>query len=138
MKSLIHALDVNVSRESVHEALTTLDGLAGWWTTKVDGDPAGGVIAFTFRDDFNPDMRVDEATLDTVAWTCVGGHDPWADNTFRFRLSGSSPTSILFRQDYARELDDRTYGIYNFNWGFYLESLRLHLETGAGKPFAAA
>ena len=29
------------------------------------------------------------------------------------------------------------YGIYNFNWGCYLESLRLYCETGTGKPFQA-
>ena len=32
------------------------------------------------------------------------------------------------------KLDDDAYGIYNFNWGYYLESLRL-LCTTAGKPF---
>lgn len=90
---------------------------------------------FTFRGDFHPDMRVDEVTDGVVAWTCVGGHDPWADNTFRYELEGASPTRLIFRQGYARELDDRTYGTYNFNWGFYLESLRLYLEAGAGKPY---
>jgi hypothetical protein len=39
------------------------------------------------------------------------------------------------RQEYAIELDDDAYGIYNFNWAYYLESLRLLCETGTGKPF---
>ncbi len=33
------------------------------------------------------------------------------------------------------ELDDDSYGIYNFNWGYYLQSLRLFCTTGVGKPF---
>jgi len=137
MKTIIHALDIEASAQVVHDAFTTLEGLAGWWTTKVEGDPTeGGVIDFTFRGDFHPDMRVDRVDDSTVEWTCVGGHEPWADNTFSFELEGSSPVRVLMRQGYARELDDRTYGTYNFNWGFYLESLRLYLESGTGKPYA--
>jgi len=40
-----------------------------------------------------------------------------------------------FWQQYAVELDDDAYGTYNFNWGHYLESLRLLCTTGTGTPF---
>jgi hypothetical protein len=90
---------------------------------------------------FNPVME----TLSVVegkelTWRCDGGHDPWQDNTFRFQLSplDDSRTRLRFWQDYAVELDDDAYGIYNFNWGYYLESLRLLCVTGVGKPFQAA
>jgi hypothetical protein len=135
MKTIIHAFDVDASGEAVREALTSLSGLRGWWSTVVGGsaDP-GSVIEFTFRDDFNPRMQVEESGS-KVVWRCVAGHEPWADNTFHFELGGDGPVSVLFRQEYARELSDKAYGIYNFNWGFYLESLRLYVETGRGKPF---
>jgi len=38
--------------------------------------------------------------------------------------------ALRFWQEYARELSDDDYGVYNFNWGYYLESLRLLGETG--------
>ncbi len=67
-----------------------------------------------------------------------GGHERWADNTFRFELEDSGEHARLrFRQDYAQELSDDRYGIYNFNWGYYLESLRVYCTTGAGKPYEA-
>jgi hypothetical protein len=128
----------SISRSSRRPSgvLTTVNGLTGWWTTKAEGDPTrGGVINFTFSDDFNPDMRVDVIESGLVEWTCVGGHEPWAGNRFRFEFTGSSPVSFEMRQEYARELDDRVYGFYNFNWGYYLDSLRLLVETGTGKPF---
>ena len=46
-------------------------------------------------------------------------------------------TLVRFWQYYARELSDDAYGNYNFNWGYYLESLRLLTSAGAGKPFLA-
>ncbi len=42
----------------------------------------------------------------------------------------------MFAQDYARELSDEVYGTYNFNWGYYLNSLKQFCETGTGTPFA--
>jgi hypothetical protein len=47
-------------------------------------------------------------------------------------------TRVRFWQDYAVELADDYYGTYNFNWGYYLESLRLFCSTGTGKPFEAS
>jgi hypothetical protein len=40
----------------------------------------------------------------------------------------------MFFQDYARELSDEVYGIYNFNWGYYL-NLKQLCEKGIGAPF---
>jgi hypothetical protein len=44
-------------------------------------------------------------------------------------------TRLRFTQDYAVELGDDDYGNYNFNWGYYLESLRLLVTTGTGRPY---
>jgi hypothetical protein len=74
-----------------------------------------------------------------LGWKCVGGHAPWAENTFRFELlEHDGGTRLRFWQDYATELDDDAYGTYNFSWGYYLESLRLYCVNGAGKPYPVA
>jgi len=97
-------------------------------------------VHFTFGGDFNPDMQITEVDKqNTLGWRCVGGHGPWADNTFRFELvDHESGTRLRFWQHYAVELEDDYYGVYNYNWGYYLESLRLYASTGQGKPFDAA
>jgi hypothetical protein len=118
--------------------LSTGEGLASWWTSEVAADTvAGGSVRFTFGDDFNPVMRIEElAAPGRVRWACVGGHDPWLDNRFDFELEATGAgTRLRFWQHYARELSDDAYGVYNFNWGYYLESLRLRCEIGAGKPY---
>jgi hypothetical protein len=138
VKTILHAFNIDADAEKVTAALTTVDGLAAWWSTRVAGAAtAGEVINFTFGDDFNPDMRVADTRDGVVVWECVGGHQPWADNVFRFEFSDTAPVAMVFHQEYARELDDIAYGTYNFNWGYYLDSLRLYCETGTGKPYAA-
>jgi uncharacterized protein YndB with AHSA1/START domain len=139
MKTIIHVVDMAARRERIFEALTTVDGLAAWWTTTVSGDAGpDGLVGFTFDGQvFHPDMRVTEQSPPSlVGWRCVGGVDQWADNTFSFELvPHDAGTRLRFRQNYAAELSDDEYGIYNYNWGYYLESLRLLCTTGTGKPF---
>jgi len=139
MKTIIHALQVHAAPAPVYEALTTEEGLSGWWTTKVRvASGEGGVVRFTFHGDFHPEMeqtRLEAGRL--VRWTCVGGHDNWTDNTFTFALTeADGETRMLFTQEYARELSDEVYGTYNFNWGYYLNSLKELCEKGRGAPFS--
>ena len=137
MKTIVHVVDIKVPRKTVYEAVTTEKGLSSWWTTKVKAAPAvGGVVHFSFAPGMNPDMQVTALEPGLVSWKCVSGHEPWTDNTFRFELvDNKGATRIRFRQDYAAELDDDSYGVYNYNWAYYLDSLRLDCEDGTGKPF---
>ena len=48
-----------------------------------------------------------------------------------------SGSRLVFRQGYGTQIDEESYGVYNFNWGYYLESLRSYCESGTGKPFQA-
>jgi uncharacterized protein YndB with AHSA1/START domain len=138
MRQILHSVHIHASPPAVYDAITTAKGLRGWWTKKVEAEErVGGVIRFTFAGDFNPQMK--QTTLEKprlVAWQCVGGHPNWQDNTFRFTLNErQDETLLMFLQDYARELSDEVYGNYNFNWGYYLNSLKQFCESGKGAPF---
>lgn len=138
MKTIIHALQVGTPPDTVYRALTTEKGLSGWWTTRVSAEEGeGGTLRFTFLDDFHPQMKQDRLEPDRlVQWTCLGGHDNWIDDTFTFAFTAvEGGTRVLFKQEYAQELADDVYGTYNFNWGYYLASLKTLCETGTGAPF---
>jgi uncharacterized protein YndB with AHSA1/START domain len=142
MKSIHHVVDVDAAPERLWWALTEPDGLAGWWSTRVEVPKleVGAITRWTFAGDFNPDMElVGFEQGSAVTWRCVGGHQPWSNSTFRFEWGSldTDRTRLRFWQEYAVELDDDAYGVYNFNWGYYLESLRLLCAEGAGKPFDA-
>jgi uncharacterized protein YndB with AHSA1/START domain len=138
MKTIIHVTTIKKARPDVFRALTTQAGLSSWWSTEVAAEGrVGGTVRFRFLGDFHPEMEI--VTLEEpaiVKWRCVAGHDNWRNNEFEFRLEEvEGGTRLMFVQTYSRELDDVQYGTYNFNWGFYLDSLRLSCEEGKGKPF---
>ena len=126
MKTIIHTVHVHAPPARVYEALTTAEGLSKWWTTKVEVEPGtGGMIRFTFRGDFYPPMK--QTALEPnrlIRWRCLNGHPNWQDSTFSFALEHrNGETRLQFVQEHAQELSDDTYGTYNFNWGYYLNSL---------------
>jgi uncharacterized protein YndB with AHSA1/START domain len=141
MKTIHHVVDIDAPPTTVWRALTDQEQMSCWWSTQVKtSEPALGVRShWTFAADFNPVMEI--TTLEPphqLVWRCVGGHDPWADNTFRFTIAEAvtDRCRLRFWQDYAVELDDDAFGIYNFNWGYYLESLRLLCAAGTGRPYS--
>jgi len=141
MKSILHTVDIQATPDVLYRALATENGLAGWWSTRVRAQMrVGGFIEFAFVPTFNPRMELTALEEPRrVAWRCVGGHEPWADNTFSFEVEARGDGAILFfRQDYSRELDDEEYGRYAYNWGYYLHSLKLLCETGVGRPHGAS
>jgi uncharacterized protein YndB with AHSA1/START domain len=140
VKTIHHVVDVDAPGATIWSAITEARVLAGWWSTQVRsaGAAVGDRIEFTFAGDFNPVMQIEKVDAGTeLVWRCLGGHDPWNDGAFRFQLVplADGRTRVRFWQEYAIELSDDAYGTYNFNWGYYLESLRLLCTTGAGKPF---
>jgi uncharacterized protein YndB with AHSA1/START domain len=142
MKTIHHVCDIEAKPDAVWAALTTQRGLASWWSTKVSAPDAavGSVVHFTFHSDFNPDMKIEELqSAKHLVWRCVGGHDNWTDSTFRFDLEATdaSHTRLRFWQYYAVELADDYYGVYNFSWGYYLNSLDDYCSTGKGTPYEA-
>ncbi|MGW1895766.1 SRPBCC family protein [Streptomyces sp. NPDC002004] len=139
MRTILHVVVTKASRSALYEALTTQEGLAGWWTTGVSAMPViGSVISFRFTGDFHPEMKIMKLDPDTeIDWICVGGHDPWDDARFVFGLSDlpDGSTRLRFRQEYAQEPSDDAFGTDNFAWAHALVSLRRYAETGIGRPF---
>ena len=128
----------------VYAALSTIDGLAGWWTRDTTGcaEP-GGRIAFRFRNDAGEDiggfgMDVVEQTTDhQVRWRVQEGPAEWVGTSIEFLLSQQDgQTIVLFgHRDWG---DDASAGEFmahcSTKWATFLLSLRSWVETGQGQP----
>src|SRR5262249_50647841 len=117
MKKIIHFVRIHAAPGQVYGALTSQEGLSGWWSTVVRIEAADQVIHFRFACDFNPEMKINQLAANRlVEWSCIAGHDNWKDNSFSFELREvQGETGLMFVQIYAQELSDEVYGTYNFN-----------------------
>ena len=136
MADILHRIGVeHSSPQRVFDALTTLDGLSGWWAEKTTGDTdPGGVIEFRFGPG-GIDMKVVE--LDPgrlVRWEVVGGPDEWIGTEVRFDIRQDGDwTIVLFRHEGWREPVEFM-SHCSTKWATYLVSLKQLLETGTGAP----
>ena len=138
MTSIKHLLHIAAPREKVYEAITTINGLANWWTTQTNGESnEGSVLQFRFGE-FGNDMKVTALKQnESVKWECVAGPEDWIGTTINFRLDDSDgKTRVRFDHAGWKEAND-FYAGCSFSWGRYLESLRQLCQTGKGEAFGS-
>ncbi len=125
----------------VFDALTSLEGLTGWWSSSARGSGApGGQFQLGFDGvDETITMRVDVATSPTaVAWTCLEhtGLPDWLGTTIVFELAGleQDRTRLSFHHGgLVPELE--CYDQCRSGWERFLASLAAYVERGRGNPF---
>jgi uncharacterized protein YndB with AHSA1/START domain len=136
MADILHRIGVEkVAPERVYAALTTLDGLSGWWAEKTSGDTGlGGVIEFRFAPG-GFDMKVTE--LDPgrrVRWEVAAGPEEWIGTSVHWDLRQDGDyTVVLFKHEGWREPVEFMHHC-STKWAVFLMSLKQLLETGEGAP----
>jgi len=141
MIDIIHRIGIKSPVAQVYKALTTIEGLAHWWTEEVQGnDKIGGKIVFSFRSPTGElkgqmVMEVQELNdLKNVRWRCVDGPVEWIGTDITFELSEQDhQTIILFGHRNWREAVEMT-SHCSMKWAVFLLSLREYAETGKGRP----
>lgn len=137
MVDILHRVGVRTtSPEKVYDALTTIDGLAGWWTDDTKGDAdVGGVIEFRFPPVGGFDMEVEKLDpAERVRWRVIDGPEEWIDTTVEFELKQEDEfTIVLFEHQGWREPGEFM-SHCSTKWGAFLMSLKSLVETGEGAP----
>ena len=119
----------------VYQALTTIEGLSGWWTHDTRGESGvGGVLQFRFHAG-GFDMKVLELHLDrSLRWEVVDGPSEWIGTHVSFDLKQQDDwTIVLFKHEGWREPVEFMHHC-STKWGVFLLSLKSLLETGKGSP----
>lgn len=136
MADILHRVGIeSASPDDVFQALTTLEGLSGWWARDTTGDPeTGGVIAFRFVPG-GFDMKVLELVPGKrVLWEVVDGPAEWIGTHVSFDLNRAGDyTIVLFEHSGWAEPVEFMYHC-STKWATYLLSLKQLLETGQGSP----
>jgi len=137
MPDILHKVRVNASSaEKTYQALTTCEGLAGWWTRDTTGDSrVGGVVKFRFGGG-GFDMEVlDLEPARRVRWLVVDGPREWIGAKVDFELrQEADDTVVLFEhRDWKAPVEFMHH--CSTKWAMFLMSLKSLLETGAGQAW---
>lgn len=134
------AVDVRADAAAVYRALTTQDGLAGFWTPDVS---ATAEVGASLRFGFEPapvDLQMTVETLEPgkrVAWACAGPWPYWTDTHVEWQLSDAPQggTRVLLRhQGWDDGYDDGEFGSVAYTWALVLGALQRYAETGDPQP----
>jgi uncharacterized protein YndB with AHSA1/START domain len=141
MVDIIHRVGIKAPVSKVYAALSTIEGVAGWWTRETTGSSkVGGTVEFRFRrpnGDIMGAMNMEVLALEPgkkVHWRCTAGPDEWIGTDVTFDLTQDGDyTIIIFAHRNWREAVEFT-AHCSMKWATFLLSLREYVETGKGKP----
>ena len=141
MARIVFELEIDAPARQVADALTTQQGIAGWWTDDVTlPDGAGATMTLGFPVAPLPfRLRVDEADERRVAWSSVGDFPPhWVGTQVIWTLTPTQEaTTVHFAHD-GWASDDGPFASSALTWGRLMDSLRRYAETGTTAPLFRA
>jgi uncharacterized protein YndB with AHSA1/START domain len=142
MADILHKIGIRSSSPAkVYAALTTLEGLSGWWTNDTRGESGsvGGAIVFRFSADGKEigafAMRVIELAPESrVLWQVADGPEDWIGTKIGFDVhQDGNYTIVLFKHQGWKETGESMHHC-STKWAMFLMSLKSLLETGKGAP----
>jgi len=137
MADIKQFLTIKTRPEAVYNAITTEMGIKNWWTTNCSvKQKVGSIAQFNFTHKYHDEMKIVDLQPNTlVEWECLVGNEEWIGTTIKFELEEVESKTVLrfSHSDWMSQTD--FFASCNYNWGFYLHSLKKYLETGVGEPF---
>ncbi|HKR06591.1 MAG TPA: SRPBCC domain-containing protein [Bacteroidia bacterium] len=141
MADIIHRIGIKASAKRVYNALSTVKGLAHWWTEDVAGaEQVGGELLFRFHSESGEEigkmvMKAHELNPGkAVRWRCAEGPAEWIGTEISFELSQQDDQTIVIfgHKNWKEEVEFMAH--CSMKWAVFLLSLREYVETGKGKP----
>ena len=159
MPHIRHELLIAASAEKIYRAITSQEGLSGWWTPGIRTTAVQNSIArFSFGPDYFKEMKITKLEApQQVQWICIAGADEWIDTNISFELQPGDKETLLNEhpelEGQEQQQGDSNNGTLlvfhhddwkaytsmfaecNYTWARFLWSLKLYCETGKGCPW---
>lgn len=141
MVDIIHKIGIEAPLSKVYAAVSSVEGIGGWWTRETSGDAKlGGTVSVLFRSpngDEKGRMGFELVKLvpnEQVTWRFRSGPEEWIGTEVTFELlRRENLTIVLFGHRGWPEAKEFM-AHCSMKWATFLLSLRQLLETGAGRP----
>ena len=136
---IIIGIEIATTAHKLFDALTTDQGVAGWWTKAKTQAAVGGINEFVFGQG-TVTFQVEKLERGrAVGWSAQNVPPDWKGTRVLFELSdGAKAGFVTLRFSHtgfkaATPVVAFTY----YAWAQFLRSLKLFLETGKGEPFGS-
>jgi len=141
MADIVHRIGIKAPASKVYDALSTIKGVAGWWSEETTGNyKIGGNVSIRFTNPAGEEignMVMDVVSLvpdKKVHWRFTGGPPEWIGTDAIFDLyEDGGYTIVLFgHRNWKEEIEFTSH--CSMKWATFLLSLRELVETGKGEP----
>lgn len=141
MVHITHRIGIKAPLQNVYAALSTTQGIAGWWTKDTSGiSEIGKSISVHF---FSLDaqelgsMQMTVKALEPnqkIHWEFTAGPQEWIGTTVSFNLQQQDGyTIVLFgHRNWREEVEFKAH--CSMKWAVFLLSLKDFVESGTGNP----
>ena len=144
MMDILHRVGIEAPVSKVYAALSTIEGIAGWWTKQTTGvSGPGGIVEVHFVSPSGEriggmSMKVMALVRDSaVHWHVESGPKEWIGTDVMFELSEDGDYTIVrFAHKHWREAVE-FFAHCSMKWATFMLSLKDFVETGRGKPSPA-
>ncbi len=141
MVEITHRIGIKAPIANVYQAISTVQGVANWWTRNATGLSKVGATFHVRFDNIDGievgSMNIEVTALNTdryVHWRIKSGPAEWIGTDVTFDLTQEGDyTIVLFRHSHWREAVEFT-AHCSMKWATFLLSLKLLMETGDGLP----
>ena len=131
MVDIVHRIGIRAPIGDVFQALSSVAGIAGWWTREMSArftDQSGRELGKICFDLVRQDIE------HSVRWRFTDGPEEWIGTEATFELSRQDGyTILLFGHRNWRETVEFT-AHCSMKWAVFLLSLKALAETGKGCP----
>ena len=141
MADIIHRIGIKAPLAKVFAAVSTVEGVAGWWTRETTGESRpGGTLRVRFHDPAGVEIGNMAFTLEKldpereVRWQVASGPEEWLGTNITFGLAREGDTTVVLfgHRGWARAEEFMAH--CSMKWATFLLSLRSLVETGKGRP----
>ena len=138
MATILLRVPVDAEPKIVYDALSTSEGVNGWWSDHTEGpDGVGSTMKVAFPDaPMTFDFEVtEERAGERVAWRCLAGPPEWIGTDVTFDIdTDEGNTSVLFSHD-GWATTEESFPFIAYSWAQILPRLKKLAETGRAEPF---
>jgi hypothetical protein len=139
MASILLRVPIGADAGSIYKALSTSEGVNGWWSNHTEGPQgAGSTMKVAFPDaPITFDFEVtEESPIERVVWHCLSGPPEWieTDVSFDIQTDDDGNRSALFAHA-GWKTTEESFPFIAYSWAQILPRLKKLAEEGKAEPF---